>query len=390
MRKEFKEFFHRNYGSHNSSAALKGETIPTYTDYNPVKISLVYRRDGVSLPETFDLMNAEERRFFSKHFKFDTGETVIVNASHPLVIESLSENVNAIINLKKINDLKSINHFIREANNKLPVYGLFGCCVEPKCVRKQKIFNKLPPLFSHVFYFFFFICNRMLPKLPFTSKFYLWMTGGCTRVMSKTEALGRMYAHGFKLVDEKRIGDKFHFIFHKIKKPLINHVPTYGIIFKMLRKGKNGKLIYVYKMRTMDAYSEYLQQYVYEQNNLDKGGKFKDDFRITTIGKFLRKYWIDELPMIINVLKGDMKIVGVRPISAHYLSFYSSALRAKRENQKPGLIPPFYADMPESISQIMASEMRYLHSYERSPFKTDVKYFFRAFYMIIIKKARSK
>jgi lipopolysaccharide/colanic/teichoic acid biosynthesis glycosyltransferase len=208
--------------------------------------------------------------------------------------------------------------------------------------------------------------------------------------MSKTEAMGRLYAHGFQIVDETRIGDNYYFVFHKIKKPLINHVPTYGIIFKMLRKGKDGKLIYVYKMRTMDAYSEYLQQYVYEQNNLHKGGKFKDDFRMSTLGKFLRKYWIDELPMIVNLLKGDIKLVGVRPLGAHYLSLYSGTLREKRSHHKPGLIPPFYADMPETIVQIMASEMRYLHSYERSPFKTDVKYFIRIFHKIVFKHARSK
>ena len=265
-----------------------------------------------------------------------------------------------------------------------------GCCVESKCIQKKKIFNKLPPIVSHVFYIYYFLCNRFFPKLPFTSKLYLWMTGGKTRVMSKTEAMGRMYALGFEIVDEKRIGDKFYFVFRKIKKPLIDHVPTYGIIFRMMRKGKNGKLIYVYKMRTMDAYSEYLQKYVYEQNNLDKGGKFKNDFRVSTLGKILRKYWIDELPMIINLLKGDIKLVGVRPLSAHYLSLYSHALREKRSNHKPGLLPPFYADMPETISQIMASEMRYLHSYERSPFKTDVKYLLRILHRILIKRARSK
>ena len=66
----------------------------------------------------------------------------------------------------------------------------------------------------------------------------------------------------------------------------------------------------------MDAYSEYLQHYVYEKNNLAEGGKMKDDFRISTLGRFFRKYWIDELPMITNLLNGDLKIVGVRPLSS--------------------------------------------------------------------------
>ncbi len=87
-------------------------------------------------------------------------------------------------------------------------------------------------------------------------------------------------------------------------------------------------------------YSEYIQQFVYEKNRLEKGGKFKDDFRVTTLGKFLRKFWLDELPMLINVLKGDIKIVGVRPLSSHYYNLYSEELKQYRIKFKPGLIPP--------------------------------------------------
>ena len=57
----------------------------------------------------------------------------------------------------------------------------------------------------------------------------------------------------------------------------------------------------------MHAYSEYIQAYVYEKNKLAEGGKLKDDFRVSTLGKMFRKYWIDELPMIWNVFRGDLK-----------------------------------------------------------------------------------
>ena len=56
---------------------------------------------------------------------------------------------------------------------------------------------------------------------------------------------------------------------------------------------------------------------------------------------------------------------------------------------KPGLLPPYYADMPKTLEEIMSSELKYLEAYEKSPFATDVKYFFKVFYNIIIKKARS-
>jgi lipopolysaccharide/colanic/teichoic acid biosynthesis glycosyltransferase len=94
--------------------------------------------------------------------------------------------------------------------------------------------------------------------------------------------------------------------------------------------------------------------------------------------------------MLINLLKGDMKIVGVRPLSSHYLSLYHNELIERRTRTKPGLIPPFYADMPKTLEEIMQSENTYLEEYEKHPLMTDFKYFWKAFYNIVIKKARSK
>ncbi|MFW6224778.1 MAG: sugar transferase, partial [Bacteroidota bacterium] len=166
--------------------------------------------------------------------------------------------------------------------------------------------------------------------------------------------------------------------------------PSYGPVFGMTRTGKNGKPIKVYKFRTMYPYSEYLQKYVYEKNNLDEGGKFKDDFRVTEFGKIMRKLWIDELPMLFNVLKRDIKLVGVRPISKHYLSLYPEAVAKIRHRIRPGLIPPYYADLPGSFDEIVESEKKYLENYEKFGWITDIKYFFTAVFNIIFKSARSK
>jgi lipopolysaccharide/colanic/teichoic acid biosynthesis glycosyltransferase len=96
--------------------------------------------------------------------------------------------------------------------------------------------------------------------------------------------------------------------------------------------------------------------------------------------------------MLINVLKGDMKIVGVRPLSRHYFSLYSAELQQKRTEKKPGLIPPFYAQYPTPVSleEVQKNEMEYLLKYEKKPFSTDVQYFFRAMYHIIWHRSRSK
>ena len=175
----------------------------------------------------------------------------------------------------------------------------------------------------------------------------------------------------------------------KVKKPALDDKPTYGPFIRLKRYGKNGKEIGVYKMRTMHAYSEYLQEYVFQKNQLQEGGKFSNDFRVTGVGRFMRKFWLDELPMIFNLFLGDMKIVGVRPLSKHYFNLYTEDMRNKRIKFKPGLAPPFYVHMPKTLEDIMASESKYLDEYAKNHLWTDIKYFFLAFYNIIFRRARS-
>ncbi len=124
-------------------------------------------------------------------------------------------------------------------------------------------------------------------------------------------------------------------------------------------------------------------------NKLDERGKLKNDFRITYWGKLFRKIWIDELPMIINFLRGDLKIVGVRPLSRHYFDLYPDDLKQLRIQTKPGLVPPFYYDLPKTFEEIIESERNYLDKYFKNPLKTDLIYFFGSFYNIVFKNARS-
>jgi lipopolysaccharide/colanic/teichoic acid biosynthesis glycosyltransferase len=104
----------------------------------------------------------------------------------------------------------------------------------------------------------------------------------------------------------------------------------------------------------------------------------------------MRRYWIDELPMILNLLKGEMKLVGVRPLSIQYFNLYNKDLQEKRVKFKPGLLPPFYADMPQTLDEIQESEMKYLRDCEaKGVMTTDFKYLFLILKNILIKKARS-
>ena len=93
--------------------------------------------------------------------------------------------------------------------------------------------------------------------------------------------------------------------------------------------------------------------------------------------------------MLINLLKGDIKLVGVRPLSRSMFNLYPPDLQKLRTSIKPGLVPPFYKDLHETFDEVLDSERKYLLAYKRNPIKTDIKYFFMCWYNIIIKHARS-
>ena len=299
------------------------------------------------------------------------------------------EKIDCLVNLRKVNNIRYLNKFFESVNNKLTNNGTFIGRVETTLQRRSRIFNKYPLFISYVINTTDFIFNRILPKTKFTKRLYFQITGARYRAVSLPEILGRLVACGFKIEDYQEINNQTYFAVKKITKPAYDMNPSYGPIFKMKRIGLNGRIIQVYKLRTMHPYSEYLQSYVYNKNKLDSGGKFKDDFRVTAWGKLFRKLWIDELPMLINLIKGDLKLVGVRPISHHYLNLYNDDIRERRIKYKPGLIPPFYADNPKTLDEIMDSERKYLDAYDINPLITDFKYFFTAWYNILIKKMRS-
>lgn len=96
------------------------------------------------------------------------------------------------------------------------------------------------------------------------------------------------------------------------------------VIFKQKRPGLNEKIFTLYKFRTMTDAKD-------EQGNL-----LSDEIRLTKFGKLLRSTSLDELPELFNIFKGDMSIVGPRPLLVNYLPFYSDAER-HRHDVRPGL-----------------------------------------------------
>ena len=94
--------------------------------------------------------------------------------------------------------------------------------------------------------------------------------------------------------------------------------------------------------------------------------------------------------MLINLFKGDLKLVGVRPLSINKFKTYPVSAQKIRTEVKPGLIPPFYADLPESFEELVDSELNYTKNYLKHPVLTDLKYFFKAMYNIFILGVRSR
>lgn len=97
-----------------------------------------------------------------------------------------------------------------------------------------------------------------------------------------------------------------------------------GAFFTQARPGKNGKIFKVIKFKTMT-------------DERDANGKLLPDAqRLTKIGKFIRSTSLDELPQLINVLKGDMSLIGPRPLLPEYLPLYSKE-QARRHEVRPGI-----------------------------------------------------
>ena len=160
--------------------------------------------------------------------------------------------------------------------------------------------------------------------------------------------------------------------------------PGDGAIFRQRRVGRDGKLFWLYKFRTMCPNAEEQLNELLSQNQMDGPVfKIKGDPRITRVGRFLRKTSLDELPQLLNVLRGDMSIVGPRPALPREVELYSDYQR-QRLYVTPGLscywqITPHRNEM--SFDEWVALDLKYIQ--ERS-FLVDWKIIFltvRAMFM---------
>jgi len=211
----------------------------------------------------------------------------------------------------------------------------------------------------------------------------------CTIDYFKKFNLGYLIYQGFEVTNVEDLEDNRKKITITRVFDALKEDKHYSWLIKLPRTGKNGKRIYDYKMRTMQPYSEYLHKAMIQIVGFNCDGTIKNDFRITKAGKFMRKYWLDELPMLLNFFKGDLKVIGIRPLSDAMLSHYPQDFVPIRNKYKPGLIPPYYIDKPRTFDEIIESEKRYLEKYEKQRVLTDIEYFFKFLKRILFDGVRS-
>jgi exopolysaccharide biosynthesis polyprenyl glycosylphosphotransferase len=134
------------------------------------------------------------------------------------------------------------------------------------------------------------------------------------------------------------------------------------VLFKQVRVGLNGRPFHMLKFRTMVQNAEALKATLAAQNEMDGPVfKMKHDPRITSIGRFLRKFSIDELPQLVNVLRGDMSVVGPRPPVPNEVAKYE-AWQRRRLSVRPGLTCIWQVSGRNQISfeQWMYMDMQYI------------------------------
>ena len=160
------------------------------------------------------------------------------------------------------------------------------------------------------------------------------------------------------------------------------------IFFRQVRVGKNGEKFYIYKFRSMvvnaeeklKANKELYKQYLKNNYKLEP----KKDPRITNLGRFLRKTSLDEIPQLINVLRGEMSLVGPRPVVEEELKEYGSDVM-KFLSVKPGVTGYWQVSGRSEIGYPERVELELYYVYNQSLF-FDIKILFRTLLVVFMRK----
>ena len=161
------------------------------------------------------------------------------------------------------------------------------------------------------------------------------------------------------------------------------------LFYEQLRYGKNGKVFRLYKFRSMcigadKKLKEYLENNEEARKEFEKTHKLQNDPRITKIGNFLRKTSLDELPQMINILKGDMSFVGPRPVVEKEVEDYGKN-KEKFLSVKPGLTGYWQVNGRSNTTYEERMEME-LYYVDNCSLWLDIKIFFKTFITVFKKE----
>ncbi len=158
------------------------------------------------------------------------------------------------------------------------------------------------------------------------------------------------------------------------------------ILFKQKRVGRNGRIFTMYKFRSMCMDAEKQKEKLLEQNEM-KGLLFKidNDPRITRVGKFIRRTSIDELPQFLNILMGDMSLVGTRPPTLDEYKQYTS-YQKKRLSFKPGLTGIWQTSGRNNIKDfdtVMQMDLKYIREWS---ILLDIRLLLKTLKIVLLRK----
>lgn len=331
-------------------------------DNNSIKYDLKY----------FD-KNIVNELFENHHFSKKAYATIsFIKKENNISTGNFLINVSDIL----INDIKNINKYQRAIYKNTLNGGYVLIVYKDLEIYEAELLNEKTSIKRILNLINYFLFKRIIPKIRYLSSAYFILTKGKNKAISKAEVWGRLFHAGFEVVNEIVISGLSYCVARKAKTLSENPSPSYYPLIALNRVSLYGNIIKIHKIRSMYPYSEFLQKKVFEEGNMSSIGKADNDFRITKHGKIFRKYWIDELPQVIDWLRGEIKLVGIRAMSQHFFSLYPQEYKDLYFEVKPGIISPIFDEKTNGFPEIIKIEQTYLEDYLRSPFITDFKYFF--------------
>lgn len=161
------------------------------------------------------------------------------------------------------------------------------------------------------------------------------------------------------------------------------------VLFSQSRVGKNNRIFKLYKFRSMCMDAEARKKVLMAQNEMDGHMfKMKDDPRVTKVGRFLRKTSLDEFPQFINVIRGEMSLVGTRPPTPDEVRHYKKWQR-RRVSMKPGITGLWQVSGRNAISnfeEVVKLDLAYIDGWR---FMRDIEILFKTVWVILKKEGAS-